>query len=278
MPGPGLGTRMCANVALVTVCVIGATGDLGGRVVTALRAQGADVQGLARRPHPGCVIADLADPASLRAAFAGVERVFLVSSPTEDQVALETNAIEAAERAGVQRIVKVSNIPIAALTTGLHGNHRAIERRLAASPVASTVLQPSFFTTVIDKQRDLVARGKLVLPTGSGRIAWIDPRDIADVAAEALLRDDHDGSLHLTGPEALDADEVAARLGVRRLDPPVAQWRDAAVAGGLDPWLADSTVHLYEAVARGALAEVTDTVPRVLGRPATPPFERSGAL
>ena len=59
--------------------------------------------------------------------------MFLVSSPTQDQVELETNAIEAAERAGVERIVKVSNIPIAGLETGLHGNHRAIERRLAAS-------------------------------------------------------------------------------------------------------------------------------------------------
>ena len=59
--------------------------------------------------------------------------MFLVSSPTQDQVELETNAIEAAEAAGVERIVKVSNIPIAGLETGLHGNHRAIERRLAAS-------------------------------------------------------------------------------------------------------------------------------------------------
>ena len=107
----------------------------------------------------------------------------------------------------------------------------------------------------------------LVLPTGPGRIAWIEPEDIAAVAVAALTRDDLTGPLHITGPDALDGDEVAARLGVRRLDPPPSEWRDGAVASGLlDPWLADSTVHLYEAVARGALAEVTDTVARVLGR------------
>jgi uncharacterized protein YbjT (DUF2867 family) len=168
--------------------------------------------------------------------------------------------------------VKISNIPVTGLETGLHGNHRAIERRLAASPVAGVVLQPSFFTSVLDKQRDLVARGKLVLPTGSGKIAWIDARDIAAVAVESLLRDDVGTPLQVTGPVALDGDEVAARLGVRRLDPPLPEWRDAAVASGLDPWLADSTVHLYAAVARGALADVTTTVARVLGRAPIEPF------
>ena len=179
---------------------------------------------------------------------------------------LETNAIDAAEAAGVERIVKVSNIPIAGLDAGLHGNHRAIERRLAASPVATTVLQPSFFTTVLERQRAQIARGRVVLPFGAGRIAWVDPDDIAAVAADALMRDDIGSPVHITGPEALDGDEVAARLGVRRLDPPLPEWRDAVVAGGLDPWLADSTVELYAAVARGALASVSPDVERVIGR------------
>src|SRR5206468_6972157 len=82
----------------VTGLVIGAAGDLGGRVVRALRTRGADVRGMARRPHEGCVLGDLADPASLDAACAGVSRMFLLSSPTREQVRLETHAIEAAER------------------------------------------------------------------------------------------------------------------------------------------------------------------------------------
>jgi uncharacterized protein YbjT (DUF2867 family) len=263
---------MCANVALVTVCVIGATGDLGSRIATGLRERGVEVRALSRKPAEGCLQADLADPTSLPPVFEGCARLFLISSPTKEQIGLEVAAISAATRVGVEHVVKVSNIPIAGLDSGLHGNHRAIERRLASAPMRATILQPSFFSSVLDKQRDLIARGKLVMPTGPGKIAWIDPADIADVAVEALVRDDLLGPLHLTGPEALDGDELAARLGVQRLDPPVDQWRDAAVAGGLDPWLADSTVHLYKAVARGALAEVTGTVPRALGRPARAPF------
>ncbi len=254
--------------------MIGAAGELVEQVAGSLVERDmVTVRALVRRPPPDddgrlrdVLVGDLRDRASLERACSGVTSMFLVSSPTRDQVELETNAIEAAERAAVQRIVKVSNIPVAGLESGLHGNHRAIERRLDGSDCASTVLQPSFFASVIDKQRELIAQGRLVLPTGPGKIAWIDPSDIAAVAAEALLRSDVNGPLHLTGPEALDGDEVAARLGVRRVDPPLDRWREAVVASGLDPWLADSTVHLYEAVALGALAETTDTVERVLGR------------
>jgi uncharacterized protein YbjT (DUF2867 family) len=136
---------------------------------------------------------------------------------------------------------------------------------LHASSVASTFVQPSFFTTVLDRQRDLIARGRVVLPFGSGRVAWVDPDDIAAVAASALVGD-LDGALVVTGPEALDGDDVAQRLGVARLDPPLAEWREAVAKTGMDPWLLDSTVRLYEAVARGALAHVSNDVERVVGR------------
>jgi uncharacterized protein YbjT (DUF2867 family) len=276
----------------VKVLVIGATGELGREVTRLLAGRsGVHVRAFVRRPLPGSgrgadraggaarathendgphvdelVVGDLRDRASLRRACDEVTSMFLVSSPTQDQVELETNAIEAAEQAGVERIVKVSNIPIAGLETGLHGNHRAIERRLDASTCAAVFLQPSFFASVIAKQRDVIAQGHLVLPTGSGKIAWIEPSDIAAVGAEALVRADLDGPLHLTGPEALDGDEVAARLGVKRIDLPLDRWRETVVAAGLDPWLADSTVHLFEAIAHGALEQTTRTVERVLGR------------
>lgn len=252
----------------MTVLVIGAGGDLGRRVVAALGRRGASVRPFTRRDGY-----DLADRSSLDAATHGVRAMFLQSSPSREQVVLETNAIEAAERAGVDRVVKISNIPIAGLDSGLHGNHRAIERRLAVSEVASTVLQPSFFATVLDRQRDLIARGRVVLPLGAGRVAWVDPDDIAEVAAEALMRV-IDGPLVVSGPEALDGDEVAARLGVERLDPPLDQWRASVATTGLDPWLLDSTIDLYAAVRRGALAYVSPDVERVLGRPPRPVFER----
>jgi NAD(P)H dehydrogenase (quinone) len=210
-----------------------------------------------------------------------------VSSPTKDQVVLETNAIVAAEAAGLEHIVKVSNLPIKGLDTGLHGNHRAIEKRLAGSSVASTVLQPSFFSSVLLRQLALLRRGRLVFPTGNGRIAWIDPRDIADVAAAVLAdADPIGGALRLTGPEALTAADLAARIGevvgreIELVQPDPATWAKGLRTSGMDPWLADSTVHLYEAVARGALAGTSDAVGRVLRRAPRPIDEwlRDGLL
>jgi uncharacterized protein YbjT (DUF2867 family) len=271
------------ETAPVIVLVVGGTGELGSEVVRLLTAGGVDVRAMARHPPPTSdggptiVRADLADTATLAPAFAGVQRVFLISSPTRDQLRLETNAIVAAERAGVEHVVKVSNLPIVGLDTGLHGSHRAIERRLAQSAVASTVLQPSFFASVLRRQVALISRGRLVLPTGGGRIAWIDPRDIAEVGASVLTeRAPHAEVLRLTGPEALTAAELVQRVGlaagreIRLVQPDLTKWRMELLAGGMDPWLVDSTVHLYEAVANGALADVCADIERVLGRPARP--------
>ena len=268
----------------MTVLVIGATSGLGADVARGLTASGVDVRAMTRRadaPMPDgvdeIVRADLADPQSLLAACAGVQRMFLMSSPTAEQVMLETNAIDAAEAAGVEHIVKVSNIPIPGLDGGLHGNHRAIEVRLAASTVGATVLQPSFFGSVLARQAALLRRGRFVMPTGRGRIAWIDPRDIAAVAVAVLTdADPPPSALHLTGPEALDAAGVADRIAqiagreIARVQPSLAAWQADLLASGMDPWLLESTLHLYEAVARGALDAVSPEVERVLGRPPRP--------
>ncbi|MDQ1448703.1 MAG: hypothetical protein QOC79_1674 [Actinomycetota bacterium] len=232
----------------------------------------------AAMPEGSAVVgADLGNIASLREACTGVQRMFLVSSPTSTQVSLETNAIAAAEAAGVAHIVKISNIPVAGLETGLHANHRAIEAWLAESSVAATVLQPSFFGSVLARQIPLLQRGRFVMPTGDGRIAWIDPRDIAAVAAAVLAAPDPPlGAFRLTGPEALDAGGVAARIAaiadreISLLQPPIVSWQADLRANGMDRWLVESTVHLYEAVAGGALAELSPEVERITGRPPRP--------
>jgi uncharacterized protein YbjT (DUF2867 family) len=82
--------------------------------------------------------------------------------------------------------------------------------------------------------------------------------------------------LRLTGPEALRATDLADRIEsvtgteIALVQPDLEQWRADLVAGGMDPWLADSTFHLYAAIARGALADVSPDVERVLGRPPRP--------
>jgi uncharacterized protein YbjT (DUF2867 family) len=267
----------------MTVLVVGASSRVGADVARALVARGVPVRAMTRRPEATMpegvevVRADLGDASSLRDACAGARRLFLMSSPTSEQVTLETNAIAAAEATGVDHIVKISNIPVPGLDSGLHGNHRAIEARLAASTIGSTVLQPSFFNSVLARQLPLIRGGRFVMPTGDGRIAWIDPRDIAAVAA-AVLADPEPpaGAFRLTGPEALSAADVAARIAsvsgraVSLLQPALDSWQADLRSSGMDPWLLESTVHLYEAVARDALAELSPNVERLSGRSPRP--------
>jgi uncharacterized protein YbjT (DUF2867 family) len=264
------------------VLVIGASSRVGTDVTRNLEARGIAVRAMTRRadapmPDVDVVRADLRDPVSLLDACAGVQRMFLMSSPVADQVVLETNAIAAAEATGVEHVVKISNIPVPGLDAGLHGNHRAIEERLVASGLGATMVQPSFFGSVLARQVGLLQKGRFVMPTGDGRIAWIDPRDIAAVAA-AVLADPEPpaGALRLTGPEALGAADVAARISeitgreIALVQPSLDTWQAELGSSGMDPWLVESTVHLYEAVARGALAHVSPDVERVLGRSPRP--------
>ena len=176
--------------------------------------------------------------------------------------------------------MKVSNIPIAGLDTGLHGNHRAIERRLAASPVASTVLQPSFFTSVLAAPaRRCSARGQLVLPTGDGQIAWIDPRDIADGRGRGARRSRpprRPAAPHRPGGARRRRGRGPHRCGGRAarsssLQPDLAKWhaesageRHRSVARRLD------RAPLRGRRARRARPTCPPTVERVLGRPPRP--------
>src|SRR2546423_819915 len=80
-------------------------------------------------PRPGgveLVTADRADSESLDRACAGAQHLCLSSSPPRDQITLETNGIDAADRAGIEHVVEMSNIPSEGLDGGGQGNDRAI--------------------------------------------------------------------------------------------------------------------------------------------------------
>ncbi len=107
----------------MTALVTGANGFIGGRLADALGRDGA-VRALVRRadPAPGAATGDLLDPASLRAACAGIERVFhcagyahAFSSSDPDihrRVNFEgtRNLLAAAGEAGVRRFVFLSSV------------------------------------------------------------------------------------------------------------------------------------------------------------------------
>lgn len=213
-----------ANTALL----IGGTGTVGAHVATALagrcRLRGLARNGASARRLVGLgvepEIGDLADARTLESAMAGVNSVYL-ATPRDDQFDREWNAIEAAERAGVQRIVKISILYAAAEPViYLRRPHHVVDARLARSPMESTLLEPAPFMSHLLAQVDLIEKGCISFPTANAKIAHVDPRDVAEVAAAVLAGDVVlDGSHPVTGPESLTFAQVASKIGAHGISP-----------------------------------------------------------
>ncbi|MBC9714781.1 hypothetical protein H9Y04_19700 [Streptomyces sp. TRM66268-LWL] len=95
------------------------------------------------------------------------------------------------------------------------------------------------------------------------------------MAALVLTGDGHTGKVHtLTGPKALTHAQIADGLGkaagheVVYRDVPPEQTRQAMIGAGVDAWTVEGLLELFENYRAGKAAHVTDTVPRLLGRPA----------
>jgi uncharacterized protein YbjT (DUF2867 family) len=154
---------------------------------------------------------------------------------------------------------------------------RRVEDAVVGHAASWTLLRPSWFHQVLTDERfyrgDIRDRRVFSLPSGGAPIAWVDARDIAAVAVTALLSPaDHRGRAYtVTGPAALTvrqvADELSAAIGttVRAEDPP-----PESVVDGLDPWVTDILVDLYQRVRTGGFDEVTPAVEQLTGRRPTP--------
>lgn len=169
---------------------------------------------------------DFFDPASWPAALQGVDTLFLLF-PLPGNKAARTGILpflDAAERAGCRHVVYMS---VFGADRAAFLPHYKVEQRLFASSMSWTVLQCGFFTQNLHRQlsthgTDIAERGELFVPAGGGRTTFLDARDAAAVAADALLTPERHRNRvhHLTGPEALTMQQVADTL-TRHLHRPV---------------------------------------------------------
>lgn len=270
------------------IVVFGGTGTVGGEVVAALAAQGAPVTAAVREQGRAAslpvavptVVADLADPASLSPAVRDADRVFVATPASEHQVELETALVDAlAEAPGRPHLVKLAAAGYDAVPVdqaiALAANHARVVAHLRDRGVPHTVLAPSgFMSNLLNSAGTVREQGVLYGSSGDGGLSWVDPVDIAAVAAHVLTSDGHDGASYtVTGPEVLTYAAVAGKIAaatdrdVRYVDVPAEQYRQNLAAAGLPPWLANALTEL-EQLYRAHLAEVvTDEVQKGAGRP-----------
>jgi uncharacterized protein YbjT (DUF2867 family) len=267
------------------IVVTGPTGQIGRHLVEALRAGGAPVRALVHHEDAAvalraqgieAVVGAFEDTAALDRALDGGERLFLLSPPgTDAMYAQQAAVVDRARAAGVRHVVKQSSIGADEPTdAGIIAAHRRIELHIERSGTAWTHLRPNWFMqNELAQAASIAADGVFYAPDVT-RVAMIDARDIASVAAHVLTTDGHDGRAYtLTGPDALSYADVARQLSealgreVRWVEVSLDQARDSMVDAGLSRELA---IGFTEVMARyrdgGVTAQPTSVVRELLGR------------
>lgn len=266
------------------VLVVGARGRIGRRVVDELVRLRAPVRALVRQTdRPGLpadvevVSGDLTTPASLDEPLDGVETVFLVwTAPA----AAAESAVDRIDTAAVKRVVYLSAPhrtphPFFQQPNPMREVHVEVERLLAASGMATTILRPGMFSSnSLHWWAPQLREGDVVRwPYGAVETAPIDELDVARVAVRALLDDRHGGGDYvLTGPESLSqaeqvriiGDAVGRPIRFEELTPDEFQ-REAAATW--PPSIADMLLSAWGA-ALGLPAFVTNAVAEITGAPA----------
>lgn len=282
------------NATAPTLLVTGASGQLGSAVVRhlldTLKIPAERLVVTSRTPESlpdlaarGVSVraADFDQPATLPPAFAGADRLLLVSTDAlmepGKRLAQHRNAVEAAVEAGVGHVVYTSLPSAETSHVSFAPDHRGTEQALAASPLAWTVLRNAwYFENLAYSLPAALASGEWPSAAGEGRIAYIARDDLARAAAVALASSDTTNRvLTLTGAQAYSARDIASRVSalidkpLSVIDITVEQKLEGLKAHGFPPVLAEVFASFDVATAAGDLGAVTDDYLQLTGQPPT---------
>lgn len=261
--------------------VIGGTGTVGALVVGRLASLGHRVHVATRDParigalpEGGRAVAFQLERVSA-ADFAGVDRVFCMVprgvALSRDQ---EASLVSALSGARVTRVVLMTGLGVdRALGSPLH----RLEGALRQSGLAHAIVRPNYIFQNLCAgvlREGIVRRDEIAVPVGDGLISFVDARDVADVAAAALLDDrTGDPAFDLTGPAAVSHGDLATAIGravgraIRYRPLSDDEARVELAAAGMPSHAIEARLGFLALARRGLFASVSTDVERVLGRP-----------
>ena len=202
------------------ILVTGGTGTVGSHVVRELAARGGEIVVLTRDTSKAATLpkgvqavqGDLNKPETVRRIFNGIDRVFLLNPVAQTEAHEGLLALTGMRTAGVKRVVYVSvqNADKAAWLPHF-GSKVGVESAIKVSGLPYTILRPSnFFQNDYWLKDAILSYGVYPQPLGNTGVSRVDVRDIAEVAATALLEDGHEGRTYdVVGPEPLTGTAVA---------------------------------------------------------------------
>lgn len=274
-----------------TLLIIGAAGNNGTATLDALTRKykndfviragvrsEAKAKALAEK-YPGIqtVVMDLDQPATLPAAFQGVDKLFLIIGNVENREAHAKNAIDAAVAAKSVKHVLFYSVAGAEYEAILFARQfRFGEKYLEASGLPWTHLRTIFFQDNFLGWADGIKQGAFYFGIRDGRFAPLNVGDIGEIAANILASSGHEGKAYvITGPELLTGDDFAKVFAevtgkpVNYVSPDPATTLESLLGAGWPEWQAKGLLELFEIFATNQAAMVSPDGERLLGRPLT---------
>jgi uncharacterized protein YbjT (DUF2867 family) len=275
-------------MAKQTVLITGANGAVSSALIDALEGSELKLRALVRDPAKASrlgargievVRGDLDDAESLKAAFDGVDALWLLTAVGPRAPENSMNALWAARQAGVKRVVRMSAIGAAHDAPTRNGRlHALSDAEVEASGLSWTILRPHFFMqNMLGSAASIAAQGAFYWAMGEGRLGMVDVRDIGETAAR-ILRDDaasHHGKVYTpTGPDSISFAQVAKELGaalgrdVSYVPVSLDAAREAMLGMGMPAWVVGMMVEYSRAYASGWGDFTTRHVEEVTGKKA----------
>lgn len=270
-----------------TILVIGATGTTGKELVKLLTSNGHNTRATVRPTSNKSelqalgvelVQADLNDVDSLARAMSGVQRTYFATPLAPNMVELSSSIVRAAKSAGVRHLVKLSGGGADIDLDTMAKWHRATEREMEQSGMAYTFLRANAFMQNLSKFNSRTIRddGAFYAPHGDGKSAYIDARDIAQVAYRVLTEEGHENkAYYLSGPEALSGVEIAKVLSsvtgkaIKYVDVPAEAARASMQGAGMPAEIVEALLEHYHVMKLGLTAQVSSAVEAITGQKAT---------
>ena len=262
----------------------GLTGKVGAAIVKLLPEFGVQARGLVRDRGKAAALeaagvevalGDLGDAAAVSATLEGCEKAFLLMANGPRQLELELGFIEAAQGAGLGRLVKMSaNGADSASAAALKRFHGDAEERLRASGLPYTVIRPNFFMqNLLWMAAEIAERDAFSMPMGQGRVGIIDVRDVARFVLTVLTQPGHENKTYeITGPELVSFHDIARQLSaatgrtIRYIDIAPEAFRRVLSQWMPDDWQVEAVAQLFALIAQDQGALVNDVYRQATGR------------
>jgi len=266
--------------------ITGATGSVGTQLVNKLVNMNVSFRALVRNndqgdlmahlPQTEIAVGDFSDSDSIVQALQGIEKAFLLTNSSEQAEELQLNFVNAAYKAGVKHIVKLSqlaadeNSPVRFLRY-----HAVVENRIKELGMNYTFLRPNLFMQgLIAFGHSIKYEGKFYGSLGNAAVSAVDIRDIAGVVAKVLTENGHENKIYnITGEESLTHFQMAEifsrilKTEIRYIDLNSEQMHGALTVAGFPEWQIGGLIEDYAHYARGEASEISNTVSNITGKP-----------